>query len=254
MTRQTPLLITLYQVDPEFRLKQLFDKYLAEMELKLGPNFSTENLIVLGHPVYEAAKRTDDLDSYFPRIGIDWTMDSEPVTDLARNFRRQKIDDRLRAWVANYRDRGEKILFADGLEHRESEYEQPSAKNFDDFLSVDGYCESYKRHVASSVSLTGWAAGESGRQTAQRLYQAIDACYPYVASEMSERFKTAELMIVSSPELNIKSDLRTDLEGFELTMQIKHIKTSLRFVPSYSWPKRPDIYAVGSNSKLFGEE
>lgn len=250
----TASLVSLYQCDPEFRIVQAFNEFIAEMNLGVR-NINTAELFVQGHPLYENAQRANSqesdikvTDSFFPRCGAEWQID-EPSEDTGQNQTENLRMDYVRERIRVIRDQGYYLLGPDGLSQGDAEYEQVSWKNFNDFLNLEGYAEMYERRVQSNVSISGWATGNSARKTSQWLYMAVDAVLPFVVTDLRRRFRV-DVVQIGSAELNLHNDQFDDrAEGFELMLGVRQIKTSVRHNSGYGWPKKPSIHFPTTDGK-----
>lgn len=217
----------MWQCDPEFRIIDALNQFIPMTGLE-ERKIKTKNLVTYGHPLYTFAHSNDsktdpgevsiESDNFFPKIGVEWESD-EQADDIGGNTNYFGFDSRIKSKIQYYMERENK---------RDSEYENISYNIFKKALESKEFkqVESFTGHILSNVMISGWAgpSGTSGRKTAQELYKAVDAVFPYIKTDLHRRFKVTVGM-VGTPQLNIEApQIGRGAFGFEIKLQVRQIR------------------------------
>lgn len=244
------MIVSMWQLDPEFRIVQLLQKYLDESAI--AETIPIRDSVTFGHPLYTLASRQGDerpsLDSYFPKIGAEWSSDTIE-DDLGRNHDIRAFDSVLRNKISTYlnRDNEEDVKYehySHALLRRalEGSYKQ---------------VQSFTTHVVSEVLVSGWGGqGERGRKLSQDLYKCTMDVLPYIAHDIHAKYRATLEFTEDRPSPNVESpQFGRGVWGFEILMQIRQIKRTYRFTeqPLISKAKvnLHGTYGEGINFKPF---
>lgn len=217
------MILSLWQLDPEFRIIEELSQLLPETGLK-ERGIQTQKIVTPGHPLYSIASvpqgdSSKDKDSFFPKIGVEWSED-EPEEDLSGNYRIFPFDSQIKNKIIAYRNR------------KNAEYEHFGFKQFDAILNSTTFetVESYTSHVVSKIMISGWGgSGSEGRKTAQELYKGMISVLPFLRNNIQRKYK-ASVALDGRPSVNIEApNVGRGVWGFEVLLAVRQLKRDYRF-------------------------
>ncbi|WCL51518.1 hypothetical protein [Leptospira sp. GIMC2001] len=225
------MIISMWQIDPEFRVIEELQSHLEETALS-DRKINVKNIVEYGHPLYTLASKGDDSkvnhDSFFPRIGVEWSSD-DIEDDLGKNHAQRAMDSRTIAQIKHYMNRDDVKL--DG-KRGDGDYEHYSYPRFAKVLDGDfkSY-QSFTTHVVSEVLISGWGgSGSVGRKRAQTMYKATIDILPFIAFKLSRKFRVNVEYGNSKPSPNVESPtIGNGVWGFEVLLSIRQIKRCYKF-------------------------
>ena len=240
------MILTLYQIDPEIRLVEEFQRFADEYGPD-GPGFKTAGLFVQGHPLFNATTNSGSQDTAFPRVGIE-VQDETDSAEIGDNVKTTALDANLKGFIRSFRNRGDYDSESDARLH--AQLEQIDYRRLDEFLNLDdAFVDQYKRNCEARVQVSGWASGElrHARKEAQSLARFTKALYPFVRDSLHEKFGVQVLK--SRMSYNIVNEQFGQVAfGFEMALDVLYREFEFKVNKDTIGHRRVDVALEGSKS------
>lgn len=230
------MIVSLWQCpDPQFKIASILQELIRETGLE-SRSISPEGIITEGHPFFAPSAR-DKTDSVFPKIGVEWELD-DPADDLGQNTSELLVNGPLKDRIS--------------LALRASKYEHLDFDRFSEFLqSGVKYADTSSKHIESTVTLSGWATGNAAEKTHIFLYQALDACIPYLFKQLARETGASLTVPRENVVLNIRNNQIADNAfGFEYKVNLRQVRETYRLLNDKKIPVYADIFYNYGRSRI----
>lgn len=195
--------LVLYKYQPENSTKYFLKAILEDM----GLHERNLNINILsGHPLFVEGNNQDNIDNFFPALGVEWTRDKK-TQYVSSNFKEIKNTDALRSELSKYK---ETVDLSDRA---------ASDQSIERLIEAE-YLQRFSQLVESEVILAGFTAGGQARQSLRIFFETIDGILPALAHDIMRTVQGVKVEY-DDPEVNLFTEsFGFPAYGFEIKLKI----------------------------------
>lgn len=210
-----PVLIY-YQFPPELMIKQFLESHLPYTGLK-EKNINVS--IITGHPIFDEGFN-ESIIKTLPKIGIEH-ISNERVESLAMNYKEYKISEEFKIQLQNIK--------------QIPEYARITSTHTIDLITQSEWVQEWTHIIINEVIISGFASGNTGRNTARILYETIDGLLAPLQHDLTKLFPNVNVLLEEKHQVNIViDDFAMPVFGFEVPIRIQQLMKTIRAKTQYT--------------------